>query len=133
MHINREQMLYVLYIKEMNDCDLDNAKRKYNLLDDSIEINTTEENILKDIVDKQAEIDQIIADNLENYHLNRLNKIDLQIIRIASYELKYTKLAKAIIINEAVNLSKKYSDTESFRSSRFNNKLLDTIAKNVRD
>ena len=116
----------------MNECDLEVAKQKYNLLDDKEVINKEEDVILQDMVNKQADIDKTIERNLENYSLGRLNKVDLQIIRIACYELEYTTLASAVIINEAVNLSKDYTDIEGFRSAKFNNKLLDTIAKDVR-
>lgn len=72
-------------------------------------------------------IDKIISDNLKDYKINRLNIVDKQIIRIAVLEL-LNKTDKRIVINEAINLSKVYTECENFDSSKFNNKLLDTIS-----
>ena len=43
----------------------------------------------------------------------------------------FTDTPKAIIINEIVNLSKEYSQTDNFESSKFNNSVLDSISKRL--
>lgn len=133
MHINRKQIINILYIAEIQKCDFDNAVLKYNLLDDKEIIGLTEEKMIFDLEQKFEKIDDKVEENIENYHFDRLNKVDKEIIRVAVYELMYTNLATAVIINEAVNLSKEFTETDDIMSSKFNNKLLDKIAKNVRD
>ena len=81
------------------------------------------------VVDKQAEIDSVIEHNLVGYKLDRVYKLDLCILEIATYELKYTDLPSSIVINEAVELAKKYSTD---KSPVFINGLLATIVKEVR-
>ncbi|MEE1029504.1 MAG: transcription antitermination factor NusB, partial [Alphaproteobacteria bacterium] len=73
------------------------------------------------------EINEIISSNLKGYTINRLNKIDLAIITLAVIELKFiNETPKEIVINEAVELAKKYS-TE--KSPRFVNGVLADIVK----
>ena len=57
--------------------------------------------------------------------------MDRAIIRIATYEMMFTNTPTNIIINEAVEISKAYTDLDDGASSKFNNKLLDSIAKHL--
>lgn len=77
-------------------------------------------------------VDRMIALNLEKYPLDRLSYVDRNLLRIGTYEMMYTKTPHNIIINEIVNLSKEYSQTKSFLSSKFNNAVLDNISKYLR-
>lgn len=80
-----------------------------------------------------ATIDRVISINLDNYLLERLSFIDRNILRIGTYELMYTDTPKQIVINEMINLSKAYSETDSDLSSKFNNSVLDKIAKFLKE
>ncbi len=61
------------------------------------------------------EILSIIKDNIVGYTLDRVYKIDLAILVLAVFELKfYPNSTKEVVINEAVELSKKYSTEKSF-------------------
>ncbi|MDY0210562.1 MAG: transcription antitermination protein NusB [Acholeplasma sp.] len=83
------------------------------------------------VMDHLAEIDQLIKDNLFNYSLERLSFVDRAIIRLAVYELKYTDTPNPIVINEAVKLTKSFSNLDDEKQSAFTNRLLDTIAKRL--
>ncbi|HAX03455.1 MAG: hypothetical protein A2Y45_00155 [Tenericutes bacterium GWC2_34_14] len=78
------------------------------------------------------DIDDIIEKHLFDYSLYRLNYVDRAIIRLATYELKYTKTEKQIIINEAVELTKMYSNLDDEKQHKFTNRLLDNIAKTIK-
>lgn len=69
-----------------------------------------------------------IATKSKNWKIERIAKIDLHILSIAIFELKFCKenTDKAVIINEALELSKKYS---SQKSSSFINGILDQVKK----
>lgn len=114
-------------IKDLRE-DLINGLYQHDLLN----IEDNDNLILSDIIDKLDEIDDIIESNLFNYSLNRLSYIDRAIIRLATYELNYTKTHEAIIIDVAVELTKKFSDLDDERQHKFNNKLLDNIRKDIR-
>lgn len=83
------------------------------------------------VVDNISTIHTLIEDNLTNYSINRLNILDLCIIELACAELLYTNIKPRIIINEALDISKVYTDTANFHSVAFNNKLLDKIARSL--
>ena len=84
-------------------------------------------NILKNFAEHYTEINDLITSKLKGYTLNRLNKIDLAIIIVAVIELNYIKEnPKEVVINEAVNLAKKYSTEKSYK---FINGLLADIIK----
>ena len=83
--------------------------------------------ILKSFAQNYEEINTIISQNLKGYTIQRLYKIDLAIITLAVIELKFVKeTPKEVVINEAVEIAKKYS-TE--KSPKFINGVLADIVK----
>ena len=87
--------------------------------------------LINGVINMKDEIDEIISKNLFNYTIKRLNLVDLAIIRVATYELMQKKLDKKVIINEAINLTKIYTNLDDDKARAFNNKLLDNIAKDI--
>lgn len=83
---------------------------------------------LKNIKDNYSDICLIIESNLINYKLERISKTDLAILVVAIYELKYLSSPSKVIINEAVELSKKYSQDNSYK---FVNGLLAKVVNAV--
>lgn len=90
-------------------------------------------NLYKEISSCIVELDEIIEKSIKEYNINRLNKVDLAIIRYATYEMKYLKTPANIAINEAVIITKILSDTGDGKQYQFNNKLLDQIKDNLGD
>lgn len=68
------------------------------------------ENIVNEVVLKKEELDKKANKYLINWEINRLNMVDQAIFEIAIYELIYTDTPKKVVIDEAINLSKKYSE-----------------------
>lgn len=62
----------------------------------------------------KAEIDQLLTDAMVDWQLNRLARIDRDILRIAVAELMYLELKEQVAINEAIELAKRYSDEDSY-------------------
>ena len=83
---------------------------------------------LDDIFEKKNEIDEIISNNLKDWKLERLSKMDRQILRISAYEILYSDIPYKVSINEAVELSKKYSEKDE--SYKFINGVLKGIVEN---
>lgn len=111
----REKVVLLLYMQAMGG---DFEKEEYT------------DEILQhydEIIEKLDEINQIITDNLVGYTIDRLNFVDLAIVRNAVFEMAYTELPVEIIINEAINLTKKYTNLDDDSAKRFNNRLLDNI------
>lgn len=76
-----------------------------------------------------AEIDEKIASNIDNWSFDRISKTDLAILRTAVCEMMFMdSIPKAVSINEAVKLSKKYGDEKSYK---FVNSVLAKIDKSL--
>lgn len=67
----------------------------------------------RDLMAKVEEIDACINNSVVGWKTSRMSKVDLTIIRLAVYEMKYEELPRGIAINEAVELAKKYSGEQS--------------------
>ncbi len=76
------------------------------------------------------EIDNILAKLATHWKIERMAVIDRNILRIALFELEYQlETPTNVIINEAIEIAKKYSDADSYR---FINGILDKAAKEIR-
>lgn len=89
------------------------------------------EEFLKLVETNLEKIDEVIEKSLTNYSISRLNMVDKAIIRLATAELMDGKTPKNIIINEALEITKEYSDQGDHKATAFNNRLLDNICKNL--
>ncbi len=87
--------------------------------------------LIDGVLSNKEKIDEIISNCLFNYTIKRLNVVDLEIIRVATYELLEKKIASAIVINEAIELTKIYTNLDDDKAKAFNNKLLDNISKYI--
>ena len=77
------------------------------------------------IENNKEAIDTIITENLHNWKLERVSKVNLSILRLATYELLYDEqVPRAVVINEALEITRRYSDEKSVS---FINGLLDKI------
>jgi N utilization substance protein B len=71
--------------------------------------------LLKTINRRQAEIDEILTQALQDWQLNRVPRIDRDILRLAVVEISFLGVPERVAINEAVELAKRYSDDEGHR------------------
>ena len=81
-------------------------------------------NLVNGVIDNLESIDENISKYLENWNIERLGLTDQAIVRIATYELIFTDTPNLVCINEAIELSKKYSDE---KVSKMINGVLDKI------
>lgn len=92
----------------------DNAKEQ--IIEEINQINENNEDILK-----------AISENLKSdWNVDRISKINLSLLKIAIYEMLYKKVPYKVVINEVVELAKKYGEDTS---SSFINGVLATIVK----
>ena len=80
--------------------------------------------LVNGVLTNLEDIDSNISKYLENWSIDRLGLTDQAIIRIGTYELLYTDTPNLVCINEAIELSKKYSDE---KVSKMINGVLDKI------
>ena len=80
-------------------------------------------------IDHVEKIDDLIGRHAENWRLDRMAVVDRNILRLATYEFLYdAETAKTIVINEAIEIARRFSAQES---PQFINGILDSIRKEV--
>ena len=123
-HELREAVFKILFQVENTELDYKELlELEQEEIVNSSYVNTT----LTEIIDKLKEIDNIISNNLKDWKLERLSKMDRQILRISAYEILYSDIPYKVSINEAVELSKKYSEKDE--SYKFINGVLKGIVE----
>jgi len=120
------KLLYQVEIqKEVNDEDI-------NLFFENNQINSEEakeyiEDIVKGTAKEAKNILEEIEKNLKrDWDIDRISKINLALLKLAIYEIKYKKLPFKVVINEVVELAKRYGEETS---STFINGVLASIVK----
>ena len=126
----RKNIMTILY--QINVYTLN--KLEYNVEDVIKEVNPIDNEFVKDIVygviTKKEEIDVLANQYLNKWTIDRLGNTDQSIIRMAIYELLYTKTPEVVVINEAIELAKLYSDDDV---KNMINGVLDKVYKNKVD
>ena len=123
-HELREAVFKILFQIENTELDYKELlELEQEEIVNSSYVNTT----LTEIIDKLEEIDNIISNNLKDWKLERLSKMDRQILRISAYEILHSDIPYKVSINEAVELSKKYSEKDE--SYKFINVVLKGIVE----
>lgn len=82
------------------------------------------------VVEQQQRLDEVIERHLKKWTLSRLSRMDRNILRLATFELMNLSTPYKVIINEAIELSKLYSDKDD--SYRFINGVLTGIVSEIK-
>ena len=82
---------------------------------------------VKGIEKNKEKILELIEKNLKSdWKIDRISKIDIAILKLAIYELEYTEIPFKVVINEAVEIAKKYGEDTS---KNFVNGILASVVK----
>ena len=122
---NREQAFKLLYSMTFLDEQIKLFLDGENLTNK----NTIEyvNSIIKGVDQHNNEIINLILKNIrKEWTIDRISKIDLALLKLSIYEIKFAKLPFKVVINEALELSKKYGDK---KSKSFINGVLASIVK----
>ena len=122
----REKIMVILYQIDIYQ----SSKIKYDVEEVIKENITIDNEFVKDIVfgviTNMDEIDEKANKYMKDWTIDRIDKSGKAIMRMAIYELLYTDTPEVVVINEAIELAKKYSD-EAVR--KIINAVLDRIIK----
>ena len=122
----REEAFILIFEKELNDSSLDEI---LELAEQVREIKPDQyvKNVFFGVFENLEKIDGIISKNAVGWSINRITKTSLAVLRLAIYEIEFVEdIPVSVSINEAVELTKKYSTKED---SSFVNGILSTVAK----
>lgn len=126
---NAFKLIYSLEIQKAEDLE-----EQIELFFESNDIKDQEakkyiENVILGIKEKEVDILKGIEQNLKSdWKLSRISKLDLAILKLAIYEIKYNEIPYKVAINEAVEISKKYGED---KSKNFVNGILASIVKEM--
>ena len=121
----REVALQAIFEQEFNDCSQAHSlrfiarrlERHPRLADWSAEL-------FLGVVDNLEQLDQQLDKLLNNWKMERVFAADLALLRMAAYELLFTETPAAVVINEAIELAKRFGHA---KSHQFINGVLDRL------
>lgn len=122
----REQAFVLLFQSQFKSNDDDDESLA--LYNENVEqIGDYAIELFKGVKDNTEKIDEIISQYIQGWKISRISKVNLSILRIAVYEMKYIdSVPDSVAINEAVELCKKYSGKED---SSFINGVLGSYSR----
>lgn len=122
----RELILKLVYEMDLREATADEVLKKEEDCDYGEQEEYIKETI-KGVYNNKEKIDEIINRYAIGWDIDRMNKVDLAILRYSIYEIMAGNIHPSITINEAVELAKKYS-TE--KSGQFINGILGNYVRN---
>jgi len=118
------KVLYQVYILENTETSYDVK----DLIKEQLEVeNDFVNELVNGVIANQEKISEMANKYLVDWNIDRLSKVDKAIISVGIYELIYTETPSVVAINEAIELSKKYSDE---KVTKMMNAALDKIYHN---
>jgi N utilization substance protein B len=121
----RERALYLLYEAEAKRIDPVDVLEVQLIEPDALTVL-----LVRGVSERSTELDERIADRASGWSLERMPMLDLNVLRIGLFELlARPEVPVAVVIDEAVELAKRYSTDDS---GRFVNGVLAALAREVR-
>ena len=126
---SREYALQLLYARELTDWQMEEISPLF-WKDRSVSTQTHSytDKIVSGVLEHASAIDALIEQNSSNWKIMRMSFVDRNILRMAVYEFMYEDSPPVVVINEAIEVAKRYGDGES---GQFVNGVLDAIRKSL--
>ena len=125
----RELALQMLFQWDLSKDSFHNVRRTFWTLhsESEEEVRAFADRLVEGTVEHIETIDVLLARHAEHWRISRMAVVDRNVLRVATYELLYeTQTPPAVVINEALEVARKFSTSESIH---FINGILDSIRK----
>ena len=124
----REEIFKLVYSLEVQKCENPEQVEVYLQNTDINEKDKANiKNTVLKIIELNSNLEEQISKNLKTeWNINRISKINISILKIAIYEIIYKKIPYKVVINEAVEIAKKYGEDTS---PAFINGILASVIK----
>lgn len=122
----REVVLQVLYQDDLNPGHSMQSTEEFlrKRLHNNKEIIEFANSLLSGTRRNRPELDEMLTSRASNWSLNRMAATDRNLLRMAAFEILFTDTPNRVVINEAVELAKRYG---SKQSAQFVNGILDSL------
>ena len=129
---SREIAMELLFSMELSKNSIDETIEMF-IENYELNLNTVDMEYIKKVISTVTEnlskIDEILSGALDNWKIERISKVNLTILRLAVAEMLYLDdVPGRVAINEAIELTKRYSDE---KSKAFVNGILDRVLKSL--
>jgi len=128
---SRELVLQMLFQSDMGKQDADQVRRTFwaEHGSASAEVRGFADDLFRIAMDRGTEIDKLIEQHTEHWRMERMAAVDRNLLRAAVAELlAYPETPGAVVINEALEIARKFSTPESVH---FVNGVLDSVGKEL--
>ena len=128
---SRELVLQMLFQADMGKQTVDHVRKTFwgEHASASDEVRGFADDLFRVATDRGPEIDKLIEGHAEHWRMERMAAVDRNLLRAAVAEfLAYPETPRAVVINEALEIARKFSSPESVH---FINGVLDSIAKEM--
>lgn len=128
---SRELLLQMLFQSDMGKQGYDDVRRTFWAERGTVDKDTRgfADDLFRIAVDRSGEIDTLIERHAEHWRMDRMAAVDRNLLRGSVAEfLGYPATPKPVIINEAIEIARKFSSPES---AQFINGVLDSVAKDL--
>ncbi len=114
----REELFKIVFEAEINNKDLNTVLDSYLERENEVELNEKGKEFLveyaKGIIENQDKILAELNEKMEGWSFERVGNVEKVLLKISVYEILFKDTPKEIVINEAVELAKKYGDTKTY-------------------
>ncbi|MBS5038090.1 MAG: transcription antitermination factor NusB [Fusobacterium sp.] len=114
----REELFKIVFEAEINNKDLNTVLDSYLERENEVELNEKGKEFLveyaKGIIENQDKILAELNEKMEGWSFERVGNVEKALLKISVYEILFKDTPKEIVINEAVELAKKYGDTKTY-------------------
>ena len=125
----REVALQALFVSDFSGkWTMESIQETFVHFGVSAQVKPFAETLCQGVMEHLAEIDSEISKSSQNWSITRMSRVDRCILRVACYEILFmTDVPNRVAINEAIEISKRYSADDS---PSFINGVLDKLASN---
>jgi N utilization substance protein B len=128
---SRELLLQMLFQADMGKQNYDEVRRTFWKERATVdnELRGFADDLFRVATDRHQEIDQLIEKHAEHWRMDRMAAVDRNVLRGSVAEfLGYPSTPKPVVINEAIEIARKFSSPES---AQFINGVLDSVARDL--
>ncbi|MGL4946888.1 MAG: transcription antitermination factor NusB [Cetobacterium sp.] len=114
--VAREELFKIVFEAELTEVKINETLESYLLRDDT-NLNTNEKEFIEKYCQGMALNDEKVVETLKNnitgWNLERIGNVEKALLKISTYEILFEEVPAEIVVNEVVELAKKYGDDKS--------------------